>query len=223
MKKHLNIFLTFFLICSGFISHAQFIQDSLYSNSFEPRKNNIIKTNPLTIIQGPIPFTSEYRLILEHMLGNKSSFQIGGSYLGKSPYLFYMEAVSTDPVRLVVKGYRFQAEFRYYISGIINHKTAPEGFYVAPSFSLSHAKLTNRYYNTFNEYLSFDYSNYCLKAGNQIFDNTLSLDFFVGIGYRDNILVDKINIPSQSANIKDFEVFHGNLKLLLGFNMGYAF
>jgi hypothetical protein len=223
MKKFLNIFLTFFLICSGFISHAQFIQDSLYSNSFEPRKNNIIKTNPLTIIQGSIPFTAEYRLILEHMLGNKSSIQIGGSYLGKSPLQVYNEANSTDPVRLIVKGYRFQAEFRYYISGFINDKTAPEGFYVAPSFSLSHAKFTNRYYNTYNEYISFDYTNYCLKAGYQLMDNTLTLDFFTGIGYRNNILVDKINSPAQANKIKDFEVYHGPLKLLLGFNMGYAF
>lgn len=211
------------ILFTGTKVNAQFLRDSLYSNSFEPSVNNIIKTNPLSIIQGSVPYCAEYRLLIEHVIGSKSSLQFGGSYLGKSPYLTLLEAGSSDPVRFIVKGYRFQAEFKYYISTFIQNKKAPEGLYLAPTYSFSRAKLTDRYNTVANENLTLTYTYYCLKLGYQFLDGSLSMDTFIGAGYRDNNWVDNYNSTSQLVDKKEYELYPGHLKLLLGFNMGYAF
>jgi hypothetical protein len=161
--------------------------------------------------------------MFEHVLNNESSFQLSGSYLGKSFYLNLIEASASDPIRYVVKGYRFQTEYKYYISTLLQHKKAPEGLYIAPAYSFSRAKITSRYYNASDKYISLTYSNYCLKIGYQFVNNTLVFDTFIGAGYRDNIWVDYINNPGTVIDEKEYTIYPGHLKLLIGFNIGYAF
>ena len=207
-------------ILTGTKANAQFLKDSLYSNSFEPSVNYIVKTNPLAIIQGSVPYTAEYRLLVENVISSEISIQLGGSYLGKSPYLTFLEAGSSDPVRFIVKGYRLQAELKYYL---LPNKKAPEGLYLAPTYSFSRAKLTDQYNTVANENLTLTYSYYCLKLGYQFLDGNLSMDTFIGAGYRDNNWVDNYSSTSQLVDKKEYELYPGHLKLLLGFNMGYAF
>src|ERR1035437_7424203 len=45
----------------------------------------IYKTNFMPILWGPVPYSAEYRLLYETAVSHTQSFQIGVSYLGKSP------------------------------------------------------------------------------------------------------------------------------------------
>ena len=81
MKK--KILLLLFLIIV-FDSFSFTLNDSLKIrlNSFQPH-HITIKTNPLTVLWGCIPFTSEFKLISEFTILPHQSIQIGFSYLGK--------------------------------------------------------------------------------------------------------------------------------------------
>ncbi len=213
--------LTFFIIL-GFQANAQFLQDSLYSKEVFP-KRNILKTNPFAIFQGSIPGAAEYRLGLEHVMSDKFSIQIAGSYLGKSFAYTLVEAMDTTPVQYIVKGYRFQAEIRYYLNTAFSEKKAPKGFYFAPTYSYSHAKITDRFYNSKNAYLSYTFTYYGGKLGFQTVSNNLALDVFIGAGYRRNIVVDYLTSKPKVIEEKEYSIYTGHLKILFGFNIGYAF
>lgn len=220
MKKYIYI-----LLCSSLLSmyaKAQFIQDIENDKKDFPKKT-ILKTNPLALFCGSIPFAAEYRLTLEKVMSNKYSLQISGSYLGKGPLLTLSETADTIPVFYLLKGYRVQVELKYYLNDPFSEKKAPTGFYIAPAYSYSYAKLSNRYLNAKNKYQAFNYTFYCLKLGYQKTYNNLAIDFFTGAGYRDNILTDYTTNKPFNIDLKGLRPYEGHLKVLLGFNVGWAF
>jgi hypothetical protein len=219
-NRHILFFLFLLLSQSSF---SQFYPDSIYVNRIEA-KRNILKTNPFTIVQGPIPYVSEFRLAYEHVTSERTSIQISGSYLAKGFMLLISEAATSPPINLKVLGYRFQAEFRYYLIKRKKEICAPTGIYIAPLFSYSNARISNKSNVLQDEYYNITYTNYCLKFGIQIIKNNLAFDPFVGLGYRDNIWQEHFNNATNVMNKKDIPFYSNNpLKILLGFNAGWAF
>jgi hypothetical protein len=161
--------------------------------------------------------------MLEHVINENQAFQISGSYLGKSGYLALMETQISDPLNISVRGYRFQAEYKFYLKGLLRDIETPEGLYFAPAYSYSHAKFINRYNAGLNEYLSMTYTYYGLKCGYQIIDNNLAIDIFLGGGYRENIWVDYMQNTSTVVDEEEYTIYPGHFKILFGFNAGWAF
>ena len=222
MNKKLFTLLVF-LISISYSSFSQFYQDSIYSNRLEA-KRNILKTNPFTIVQGPIPYASEFRLAYEHVTSERTSIQIAGSYLSKGFLMIMSEAATNPPINLKIRGYRFQAEFRYYLIKRKDGTIAPRGIYIAPLFSYSNAKISNKKNVLKDEYYNITYTNYCLKFGVQIIKKNLAFDPFIGFGYRDNIWQEHFNNATTVMNKKDIPFYSDNqLKVLFGFNAGWAF
>lgn len=205
-----------------FAVKGQYVQDSLRSKQ-EKILTGVLKTNPLTPFQGPILFTSEYRLSYELLIGMNQSLQLGISWLGKGCVLEIVEAGSSDPIRFIVKGARFQAEYRwYFLTDRIGGK-APEGVYLAPVYSRSQARITNVYFNTRDEYIQATYTHYALKIGHQWLERRICIDVFAGAGYRDISWLEHFNQTTTHHDPSEFLAYPGNLKLIMGFNLGYAF
>lgn len=220
MKKHFYLFLSFLMLC--IYTNAQFIQDIEKDEKAFPKKA-ILKTNPFALFASSIPLAAEYRLALEKVMSNKFSIQVSGAYLGKGPLIVLAETLDTIPASYQLKGYRIQFEIKYYLNDPFSEMKAPNGFYLAPVYSYSHAKLTNRYLNSQNKYLAFNYTFYCLKLGFQKTFNNLAFDFFVGAGYRENILTDYTTNKPFNIDLRDDGFYNGPVKGLIGFNVGWAF
>jgi len=223
MKIKLYIILFFSEILLTQTVFCQFYQDSTYAIQIEA-KRNVLKTNPFTIIQGSIPFVSEFRLAYEHVTSANSSIQLSGSYMAKGFYLIIAEAASSPPVNLKVRGYRFQAEYRYYFRKRSNKINAPKGMYLASQFSYAHAKITDKKNTLQDEYYLITYTNYNLKFGIQLIKENLAFDPFIGLGYRDNTWQEHFNNATSVMNKDDIPFYSSNhLKISLGFNAGWAF
>lgn len=200
---------------------CQYNKDEYDPEEFQAN-DQILKTNPLAIIWGPIPFTAEYRLVIESFTAPNQSIQLGASYLGKSIILTLLEDNNTNmfDLDLIVKGFRFQCAYKYYFY----QKNETFGFYVSPFFSYSMAKFTNRYYNTYDEHVKATYINYNIIAGYQAgIMNIFILDIFAGFGYRDNYWIENFNQTVSSIDDSDLYFYDMHLKLILGFNAGISF
>lgn len=189
----------------------------------EKKINLILKTNPLVALQGPIFVTSEYRICAERMTRAEQSVQISASYLGKGYYVLLFECLENSSYRFVISGMRFTAEYRFYFPVFSNDKGAPSGLYFAPYMSWSSAKISDDYSITFNEYTKATYQNYCLKTGYQYIKGDFAFDFFVGMGYRNNTWTEFYNQKLTVLDNNDMELFPGNVKVLMGFNVGVCF
>lgn len=181
-----------------------------------------IKCNPFTMFQGPILFTSEYRLGFEKPIATFSTIQVIGSYLGKAPYVYYFEAVNNINDFLIIKGYRLQMEYKNYFMGR-KYGTYPfEGFYWSINGSYAHATITNPYYRLKEQNISATYQYLALKLGYQYAHNNYTFDFYYGMGYKNiNWHSNISNSGIVSLNKKDFVPFDTPIKILLGLNIGY--
>jgi len=223
MLKIKQIILVVVFLKMSIVVYCQFYQDSAYYRRIET-KRNILKTNPFAFPVGSIPLTSEFRLAYETVLSTRSSLQISGSYLGKGLLTTFIEASSVPPIVLKVRGFRFQAEYKYYLLNNKEQTKAPKGLYVALQYSYSRAKITDKKNVLQDEYILITYTNYCFKVGFQIINKNLAFDPYIGIGYRDNIWLEHFNNVSTYASKEDYELFpYSPLKILLGFNAGWAF
>lgn len=186
----------------------------------------LLKTNPLAILWGPIPFTSEYRVVAEITTGRTQSSQIGISYLSISPAWILFEKIAQVPgnFQLKVKGWRLQVAHKFYL--ISRRKYAPFGFYVSPNVSYSNARLSfglNQYIR--QNYFDFNHLNANILIGVQVGRNSrITMDLFGGVGYKQNTVRYHVNnyriIPFDT---KDFgEFYNSPVKLTLGINFGYA-
>lgn len=222
LEKFYKIYIFFILLLQFNSVFGQFYGDSIYLERFST-KRNILKTNPFVFPLGSIPLTSEFRIAYETVLSQRSSIQISGSYLGKGLLTTFAEAATVPPIVLKVRGFRFQAEYKYYL---LNHKdqaNAPKGLYVSLQYSYSRARITDKKNILQDEYILITYTNYCFKTGFQIINKNLAFDPFIGIGYRDNVWLEHFNNVTSYASKNDYEPFPGPLKILLGFNAGWAF
>lgn len=222
---------------------ASFLLNCMVSNSFaegdtirlppppEPKKEFypqplLIKTNPLAILWGPVPLTSEYRLVAEITTGRTKSAQIGISYLGISPVWKVFEKIAQVPgyYQLKVKGWRIQVAHKFYL--ISRRRYAPFGFYVSPNVSYSNARLSfglNNYVR--QNYYDFRHLNANLLIGVQVGRNSrITMDIFGGLGYKQNTVHHHVNnyriIPFDTNDFGEF--YNSAVKLTFGINFGYA-
>ena len=187
----------------------------------------LLKTNPLAILWGPIPFTAEYRLISEITTGQRHSEQIGISFLNTSPLWKIIE--KTTPIsskyKLKTKGWRIQYAHRFYL--IKRKKYAPFGFYVSPTISYSNAQISIGLLNYYRKsYYNFSNLNINLLLGYQFGKNSrFTVDIFSGIGYKKNTVFYHVNSYKITPfDTKDFgEFYNSDLKLSIGINFGWAF
>ncbi len=203
-------------------------QDSLRALLLKDRQKQILKTNLLPMLWGPVVFTSEYRLVGEAPTAPWQSVLVGVSYLGKSPlannFMSGQGASMTmrQAKNTAINGWRLQGMYRFYLT---HTWKAPQGFYIGPHASYAYAKasmLSNR-----SQYIKLVYSNINLLAGVQcILFRRIAIDCFSGIGYRSNYeeehgyrgAITTTPLPGVFDSGQP-----GHLKLTLGMNMGMAF
>lgn len=220
------------------IKNKEKLDDFEQKNS--PFKNNapgLFKTNPMPILWGPIPFTAEYRLNFESVISRRESIEVGGSYLGES-LLFAMIQGAAGPgaVRYNVTGYRFQIAYKIFVSDYFeygmksNEQISLTGFYVAAHTSYSQAKLVTgatpaRSSSRFVEVSHFNF-NFLVGVQENFMEDFFYIDMFAGLGYRHNEAWNVNTIQNTRRPNGDFQeiyLFPRNLKVTLGFNIGFAF
>lgn len=199
----------------------------------EKKFNNIIKTNPLSTIQGPIFLLGEQRVLYEHKLGTHKSVELGASYLaanslieeelfatvaaiaGLVMYTGFLPknisfSTSTDKPVLdpwSTTGYRLQASYRYYINR--NHM---RGFYTSLRISDSEA----HGWVMFEGKIPFRVNlfNATGNIGCQFINQKgFTVDIYAGLGYK-RITSHYSNDPVKTKN---------GIKFSFGFNAGIAF
>jgi len=218
MKKLIFIILIITLSISN--TFGQFINNNITGQDEITTKPLVIKINPLAILVGPIALTSEYRVVAEYATMPHQSIQIGLSYLGKNIFLDKLDTLSNY---YNINGFRFQLSYRWYLKRLREHDKLL-GIYLEPHFSISNAYLSIPLasYN-YQEYL-FSYQNIALKTGLQFsIANDLFLDVFMGLGYRENYLSNEHTKEFEKLNYSDMMFYKGDLKIYLGFNIGYNF
>lgn len=236
-------FLLFFIFSAAICVAQETTTDSLHKAKRDSLKSllktrrspaalSVYKTNPFSILWGPIPLTAEYKVIAEMAVDPHSSFLAGISYLGKSPFLAMAEYANRNsnnngntvtPVQLLkISGWRFQAAYRFYPGKAF----APRGFYLGPQVSYSYAKFSDKSQNSNYYYLSITHFNINLLTGYQlIISDRLAFDFFFGLGYKNNVWTEH-NASSGSQVISfdnSFPPYSAPLKVTLGTSFGVAF
>jgi hypothetical protein len=190
----------------------------------------VLKTNPLAMLQGPIPLTNEFRLVSEIVVAPTQSSEIGISLLGKSVFYSLFDTV-TGPPKIIVSGFRFQISHRFYFNQplralqIYVPEYAPQGLYIGPLFSYSTARFTDSFNSRFDRYYRITHTNLNLIFGYQhITPSNITFDFFTGFGYKENNWI--FHSPSAITNVSMDDMwpyYRSNLKLIFGWNVGYAF
>lgn len=221
----LQIFIILITLAFYQISFGQEDREKLLNDYYKENPAKlIIKTNPFTILTGPILYTSEYRLAFEGVTFKKQSIQIGVSYLGKGPMLRTLEKTDTtftqNHLKLKVNGYRLQFSYKIYFS-----KNTLKGFYVAPHFSYSSVKFKNSSQpNNNSSFIHAIYVNFAIKGGYQFLINRkLALDLFLGYGYKENTWYEVRNLNYKNSDETNSYIIPEPIKIYLGLNIGLAF
>lgn len=206
------------------------------AEKFNTRKF-IIKTNPIAILSGDIPFfSSEFRLVGEFVTGPKTGLVLGASYLGMG--LILRSAIEQDSSGTPTgesswdygfNGYRVQAGFRYYVKNprlkITDPKfnPAPRGFYLFPLISYSSAKFYQK--SDPDDYIQFIHLNVTMNVGVQfLLGDRMTLDPYIGVGYKKNTVTDRNRTSILDTTELDESFIYGtNIKLNLGLNLGVRF
>ncbi len=227
-----NKFFTFFILYLTFSLPAVSQQNNSLLTTYKSKEvpleqpSIILKTNPGTMLIGPIAYTSEYRIAFEIPTYLYYGIQIGVSYLGENLFLGLMEKDTTTvyglpakPYDLVVRGFRLQFTYKRYVF----QKTfgyAPYGIYIALHYSFSKAYITFRPLNMYKEYIFAVHENYDLIAGYQFKISRFVFDLFSGVGYKNNFWGVK-----SGGQVQEIEGLYLKIpvKLVLGFNLGYEF
>lgn len=188
-------FFAFFFFCG--LCFGQQNEDA--SERLLPPKA-ILKSNPFAVFQGPMKWSSEYRMTFEHVLRSRKSYVLSASYLGRS----VMDNIFNNDIFVKkYQGFRGQAMLRFYLS---KKYYSPRGFYVGPHASFSYLEKRESY-NLYlhKEYLS--YANVNFIAGYQtIIGKTLTFEIYGGLGVKQNTRLQRDssngNDNSQNTNIK---------------------
>ncbi len=160
-------------------------------------KRVYLKTNPFTILTGPIINTSEYRLGVEIVGGERFSYELQGSYLGK--WVLLNSNLVDDTLRgfaqsIEFPGLRLQGALRYYffkneIPDRFEDYYLPSGLYVSLHASYAMASLQFQGQPLPRQ----DWTNFQLmvRLGYQVVSHDhLGFEVFTGLGYKENTAVD---------------------------------
>lgn len=187
----------------------------------------VIKTSPTALLSGGVvPFTAEYRLLMEKTTGKRQSEQFGISYLGKSLLVKTVENTFNIPPDEIYKinGWRVQYEHKFYWIG--RRKYAPYGFYVAPMISYSDAHiavgLPHYYRHAYFDFRHFNIDGVIGVQAGKI--NRLTIDFYAGFGYKNNKVYYHPNmytyLPYDTSDFGD--VYNMHFNAVAGINLGYS-
>ncbi len=202
---------------------------SLLKTRHSPKALTVYKTNPFSIMWGPIPYTAEYKLIRETAFSAHSSFVVGISFLGKSPLLSQAEKSnagsslnnSQGNTKLKVRGWRFQMAYRYYLG----KRKAPRGFWCGPQVSWANVLISDKSSTAANDYLEATHFNVNALAGYQIIiRDKWAFDFFFGLGYKKNTWLE--HYAGKVTVIRDFNdipLYGSPVKVTMGTSFGMAF
>ncbi|GAB4378799.1 MAG: hypothetical protein Kow0075_09060 [Salibacteraceae bacterium] len=220
------------LIIASFMSLGLCAQDfKTEMESAAKTKWIYLKLNPLPILQGTVPYTSEYRLGTELIGSPKVSYQLQGSYVTKSP-LFNLVVNSLIPgaaSAIRFNGFRFQGQVRYYLKPpkVLKDPSTmmiPEGFYTAIHGSYASADLRMR--NTNYPRVEFRQAFACALIGYQAMSNQfLGIDMFLGVGVKHNTIRDVASSSSPPGNntASDVGLFYASpFKLMMGLNLVFG-
>ena len=199
-------------------------------------KRIYMKINPLSVLFGSIPGTSEYGLRFEIVANKRFTYQLGAGYLGNT--ILYQTNLVTDSARAILKQYQFpgirlQGELRYYflktkMDKSLNNYLSPSGMYIALQSSYSTATFSAKVSNFPKE----DWTNLSISilGGLQlIHKESFGLDAYAGIGYK-RITATRTDYRSNQTNMNVEDLFDGGLgaylaspiKLNLGFNFTFG-
>jgi hypothetical protein len=205
------------LLLSGGRTYAQ---DSSSGKDFR----FTIKTNPLTVLGGPlyalwiIPLTNEYKVNFEAQTTAKQSIQLGLGYLGTSPLIKTfqnMRDVASDTT-ISSGGFHGQLWYKFFLTG----DDAPSGFYVGPHISYAWAKMKSNV--NASDYITASKLNIHVAMGYQLITKGgFALDIFTGLGVKSK------NFDSPGTELDDWadELNLTNkftVSVPLGFTFGYA-
>lgn len=183
----------------------------------------VLKTNPLSVLWGSIPLTSEYMVVYEFITAPQQSSQIGLSYISKSPVLKAFEDTIPDLKLLTANGVRMQLSHRFYL--LKGYDFAPQGMYIAPQVSYATVKVSTKHYSSRDVYVRITHFNVNLLSGWQwVYSSNYTLDLFTGLGYKDNIWEEHDSQTTISLDNDDVGGWYsGNVKFTIGFHLGIAF
>ena len=189
-----------------------------------PQKvSSVFKMNPFLILWGSIPYSAEYRLVVEFTTSVHQSTQIGVSYIDKSPLLMLFADSSGDVEQYIIKGGRFEISHRFFIND--KGKYAPQGFYFSPHISYASARLSTKYYNSQGYFFKFMQFNISALAGFQwLLGGKFAINVFSGWGYKNNKIEE--HAPQQTITYDGEEIFpnyDSPVKFTLGVYFGWAF
>jgi hypothetical protein len=233
LRRARNFVPLLFVLLSTFVYAQESKKDSLKAllkTRHSPKALTVYKTNPFSILWGPIPYTAEYKLVCEMAFAPHSSFVVGASFLGKSPLLSQAEKAqqnggtsgSQTITEVKVRGWRFQLGYRYYLG----KRKAPRGFWCGPQLSWANAVITPKGRNVAINYLEATHFNVNALTGYQIIiRDKVSFDFFFGLGYKKNTWWE--HYAGRTTVIHDFDditpLYDKPVKITLGINFGLAF
>ena len=234
MMKAIQLFLL--MVSVSLVANAQdsiLVEKSKAWNEALKGQRQILKSNPLPMLWGPIILTNEYRLIYEIPVAPRQAIMMGVSYLGKGPLFqaIWESNLDSVPKQYQAKwiqlgkdarmnGIRVQGMYRFYLT---KKHLAPRGIYIGPQASYSTVKITWASHPDF--YFKFNNFNVNFFAGAQgILWDVLAVDVFTGIGYKSNTYeAPDANGKILTGNATGITGHVENLKLSLGVNFGYAF
>lgn len=194
-----------------------------------PYQPLVIKTSPTALLYGGVlPFSSEYRIMVEMPSNRTQSEQIAFSIIGKN--IIFNQVDKNTPNSLTnrfgfkVSGWRLQYAHKFYLVNRRHH--SPYGFYVAPLVSYTTINIaigSNRFLKTaYYDIRQFNINGIIgVQAGKK---NRLTFDVYGGIGYKNNKVYYHTNTytvtPFDQEDFGDF--FNSNVNLVFGINLGYS-
>ncbi len=221
------------IICFVFTKgHAQTRGDAPIEID-KPAKSIYLKTNPLALLQGPIPFYSgEARIGFEAIASDHLTYQGSAGYIFLSPIFNVLigNAPGVFGGNLQMPGFRFQGEVRYYYIKLYNKKKLskvflPSGLYVGLNASYASADFKERDIPV--QKIDFTQMNINLIGGAQLmYNDAFGVDFFAGIGYKNNVITyydfngKKEIWDPEDVGLGEFYSYPINLKLGMNLTFG---
>lgn len=189
------------------------------------QKHYVVKSNPLLLIWGSIPFTSEFRLVQEATVSKKQSTQLWVSGYLKSPLLLIGERVTKSGATTAIRGYRVQLAHKFYLG---KNTAAPEGFYFGPQVSYTDIRMSLKQWIIRDVYIQGKQVNLVCLLGYQTIGKNMAFDIFAGLGYKTNFLSWHysprriIPIPLEDVEGLSF-ILKSPVKFTFGMNFGFVY
>lgn len=220
----LTLAVTFLLFCT-YKSKAQ--NGNFDYGKFEtPQKyRSTTKFGIASLFWGHVPYTSEYKVLHDFVNGPYASTQVGFSLFSGGPFLRSQNNSSppSQGDKYTMFGYRIQATQKFYFT---KSKYAPEGWYIGPHFSYASCRFSTKNLSAAGYFIRLQQINACGVIGVQHIYNKTVFDFYTGLGYKSNTDVVKNGGSGLSSKSIDFykntPFYSGNVRFLLGLNIGFA-